>query len=170
MESLLRVAELNNTGASMLVAARDRDAFRTLQTALTIMEQEMLVPLEFLALQTPDLGKRFVGIEAFHPEDEVVIVSDAGEVYQGAAAWIMVMYALREFRSWAFTMASPNLMPLARKLVHAVSENRLKISAFFGATPKMVKTLEAIPDKPRCDFEPPPLPPSSRRSWAKVRS
>ena len=41
--TLRRVAELNNRGASMLVAARDKDAFRTLQTALTIMEQEMLV-------------------------------------------------------------------------------------------------------------------------------
>jgi hypothetical protein len=42
MASLRRVAELNNSGASMLVAARDKDAFKTLQTALSIMEQEML--------------------------------------------------------------------------------------------------------------------------------
>lgn len=44
MASLLlrRVAELNNSGASMLVASRDKEAFKTLQTALTIMEQEML--------------------------------------------------------------------------------------------------------------------------------
>ncbi|CAB9526785.1 expressed unknown protein [Seminavis robusta] len=42
MASLRRVAELNNSGASMLVAARDKDAFKTLQTALTIMEQEMM--------------------------------------------------------------------------------------------------------------------------------
>ena len=68
------------------------------------MEQETLIPLEFLALQTSDLGERFVGIEAYHPEDEVVVVSDTGDLYQGAAAWIMVMYAMREFRSWAFTM------------------------------------------------------------------
>lgn len=43
MASLLRVAELNNSGATMLVAARDKDAFKTLQAALSIMEQEMLV-------------------------------------------------------------------------------------------------------------------------------
>lgn len=42
MASLRRVAELNNSGASMLVAARDKEAFKTLQTALSIMEQEML--------------------------------------------------------------------------------------------------------------------------------
>lgn len=43
MASLLRVAELNNSGATMLVAARDKDAFKTLQAALSIMEQEMLI-------------------------------------------------------------------------------------------------------------------------------
>jgi hypothetical protein len=42
MASLRRVAELNNIGVSMLVAARDKDAFKTLQTALAIMEQEMM--------------------------------------------------------------------------------------------------------------------------------
>lgn len=46
MASLRRVAELNNSGASMLVAARDKDAFKTLQTALSIMEQEMLAASE----------------------------------------------------------------------------------------------------------------------------
>jgi hypothetical protein len=41
MASLRKVAELNNSGVSMIVAARDKDAFKTLQTALAIMEQEM---------------------------------------------------------------------------------------------------------------------------------
>jgi len=40
--SLRQIAELNNSGVSMLVAARDKDAFRILQNALAIMEQEML--------------------------------------------------------------------------------------------------------------------------------
>jgi predicted DCC family thiol-disulfide oxidoreductase YuxK len=111
------------------------------------MKQEALVPLTFLPLQAPDLFERFKGLEAFDPETEICIVDDEGAVYQGAAAWITILYALRDFREWAFALSTPAMMPLARKLVHAVSNNRMGISSMLGWS---VKDLEALPDEKRC--------------------
>lgn len=112
-----------------------------------VMRQDTLVPLEFLPLHAPDLYERFTGLEAFHPETEIVVIGDDGDVYQGAGAWIMLLYAMRNFRHWSFTLSTPRLMPLARKLVYTISANRLAISNLLGWS---VHDLEALPDETHC--------------------
>ena len=57
--------------------------------------------------------------------------ADAGDVYQGSHAWIMCLWALREYREWSQRLASPALLPWARRVCELVSENRLTLSAWF---------------------------------------
>jgi hypothetical protein len=115
-----------------------------------MMKQETLVPLEFLPLHGTDLFERFKGLEKFEPDTEICVVTDSGAVYQGGAAWITLLYALREYREWAFTLSTPTMMPLARKLVHAVSANRLGISKLMGWSVDDLEALEALPEEGRC--------------------
>ncbi len=93
--------------------------------------QPAFIELRFIALQSPEAACRFPGIEEFKPAEQLVVVSDEGLVYQGSHAWIMCLYALREYREWSQRLASPALLPWARRVCELVSENRLPLSAWF---------------------------------------
>ena len=97
--------------------------------------QPAFVELRFLPLQSPEVACRFPGIERFGPRDQLLVVSDEGEVYQGPQAWIMCLWALREYREWSQRLAGPALLPWARRACELVSDNRVSISAWFKRLP-----------------------------------
>jgi hypothetical protein len=107
------------------------------------------VPLVFLPLQSAEAGCRFPGLGQLHPEKEMVVISDTGEVWQGGSAWVMCLWALREYREWAQRLAHPALLPFARRACEFVSENRSKLSRWLvhpSATPEELRQkLDALP-------------------------
>ena len=93
--------------------------------------QPAFLELRFLPLAATETQCRFPGIERFSPREQLLVVSDEGAVYQGSSAWIMCLYALREYREWAQRLASPLLLPWARRVCELVSENRLSLSTWL---------------------------------------
>ena len=120
---------------------------------LWLGRQPAFVPLAFIPFQTPEAECRFPGLKDLHPEKEIVVISDAGAVWQGGAAWVMCLWALREYREWSLRLAHPALLSLARRLCEVVSANRFKISHWLkGATTHedLRRKLEMFP-LPRCE-------------------
>jgi len=66
------------------------------------------------------------------PPGELAVVSDSGETWLGDRAWIMVLWALRDYRSWAAKLASPLLLPMARQAFAVISRNRSAFSRWLG--------------------------------------
>ncbi len=93
-----------------------------------LSRQPAYVELQFIPLQSPEVSRRFPGIEKFRPGEQLVVVSDEGAVYQGSHAWIMCLYALREYREWSVRLAHPALLPFARRACELVSANRHALS------------------------------------------
>ncbi|MEP6822146.1 MAG: DUF393 domain-containing protein [Chthoniobacterales bacterium] len=93
--------------------------------------QPKWVALDFVPLQSPDLPQRFPGIEALAPHDQLLVVSDKGEIYRGSSAWIMCLYALRDYRAWSQRLAHPALRPWAQRVCELVSQNRLQLSRWL---------------------------------------
>lgn len=98
-------------------------------------QQPAYVKLAFIPLHSPEVTTRFPGNERFHPDERLVVISDAGEIWQGDGAWIMCLWALREFREWSQRLANPVLRPFARHVCERVSENRHAISRWFAKEP-----------------------------------
>jgi len=99
-----------------------------------LMRQRAFIELCFIPLQSPEMARRFPGLAEWDQLDlreKLVVVSDEGAVYQGQYAWIMCLYALREYREWAQRLAHPALLPFARRVCETVSRNRLAISRFL---------------------------------------
>ena len=96
-----------------------------------LQAQRKYVALEFHAAQDPRTARRFPGLASLEPE-ELVVVSDTGGVYRHARAWVMVLWALKRYRSLADTLATPPLMPLARRIITMVSTNRHRLSRWLG--------------------------------------
>jgi len=93
--------------------------------------QAAFVPLAFVPLQSADLEERFPGVGALEPERQILVIADTGEVWRGADAWIICLWALREFREWSQRLASPLLRPFALRVCDLVSRNRHTFSLWF---------------------------------------
>ena len=117
--------------------------------------QPAYLPLVFIPLQSPEAECRFPGLRALHPEKEIVVIGDAGEVWQGGAAWVMCLWALREYREWSLRLGHPALLPLARRLCEVVSANRTKISHWLRSAnghEELRQKLDRLPAEP-CGHE-----------------
>ncbi len=97
-----------------------------------LREQPAFVELTFIPLQSPELEHLFPGIEVFNPKDQLLVISDEGAVYQGPHAWIICLYALKNYREWSQRLAQPALLPFARRAFEMLSQNRLFLSRWFA--------------------------------------
>lgn len=132
-----------------------------------LAQQPAFIPLRFLPYQSAAVQCQFPGLEKFQPERQLVCVSDTGAVYVGDRAWLMCLYALREYRVWSARLAHPALQPMARRICQLVSENRLVLSRWLrtaldrGATDQEIRAaVQRWPDPATeaCALQPPPLP------------
>ncbi len=113
-----------------------------------LAQQDAYVPLVFVPLQDEFVEARFPGIGALKPDEQLIAISDTGEVWRGVNGWIMTLWALREYRNWSFRMANPLLKPFARSICHGISQNRRRISQWiFGNSPE---TAARILGEPEC--------------------
>ena len=93
--------------------------------------QPQIVPLELLAADSEEARRRYLTLAEAEPE-ELVVVSDEGDVYRGSHAWIVCLWALQDYREWSFRFARPALLPLARGIVEWVSTRRHRLSRALG--------------------------------------
>jgi predicted DCC family thiol-disulfide oxidoreductase YuxK len=89
-----------------------------------LLEQRSLVGLEFVDAGSSVARVRYPQL----PPGELAVVADTGEVWLGNGAWIVCLWALRDYRGFAFRLTTPGLLRLARQAFSAVSRNRLALS------------------------------------------
>jgi hypothetical protein len=99
-------------------------------------------------MQALDLDIRFPGIIKYQPHKQLLVISDDGGVYVGAAGWIMCLYALDDYRELSLRLAHPRLMPLAKRFCELISSNRLTLSRALHLTSKDI-TAESLPSDER---------------------
>lgn len=121
-------------------AAADRDARRVPVRRLTVLydaecalcrflsdwlrRQPQLVPLEFVPAASAEACARYPGLDHRATLDEITVIGDAGQVYRGAAAWIVTLWALREHRPLAHRLSTPAGAKAARAAVLAAARWR----------------------------------------------
>jgi len=70
------------------------------------------------------------------PTDELLVVADTGEAWSDGSAWVMVLWALAEYRHLANRLASPACLPLARRTFALLSKYRGSLSCSLGPAPE----------------------------------
>ena len=88
--------------------------------------QPSYVTLDFVPAGSDEARRRFPQLNHATTTQELTVVSDAGDVYLEANAWIMCLWALRDYRAWSLRMSTPELLPLARRIVLWVALNRFR--------------------------------------------
>jgi predicted DCC family thiol-disulfide oxidoreductase YuxK len=125
-------------------------------------KQPTFIPLRLVPLHSPAVAAHFPGIDRFEPGEKLVVVADNGRVWRGDGAWITLLWALPSGREIALKLSSPALRPLARKVVTAVSNNRLKLSRWLRLNPDSLEE-EDLSWKAACPVKPPPINWSCKR-------
>jgi predicted DCC family thiol-disulfide oxidoreductase YuxK len=90
--------------------------------------QPAYVRLQLVAAGSEEARQRFPAL----PRGELAVISDSGETWFGDRAWIIVLWALREYRAWSAKLAGPLLLPMARQAFAAISRNRAAFSRWLG--------------------------------------
>ena len=93
-----------------------------------LLRQRVCVPLRFVAGGSPEATKCFPTL----PPGDLAVVSDSGEFWLGDHAWIICLWALREYRRWSFRLARPALQPFVRQAFAIISSNRRSLSQRLG--------------------------------------
>ena len=96
-----------------------------------LARQPAYLELQFIPFQSEEVERRFPGIKALHPEQQLLVVSDEGLVYRGSHAWVICLYALREYRALAHRLAHPALLPWAQRVCEMLSANRFRVSRWI---------------------------------------
>ena len=119
----------------------------------------LLVQRSWIGLAVVEIGSEkakrlFPELDQIATKNDLAVISDEGEVYLNDRAWIMVLYAMVDYRDWAARLTHPLLLPLARQAFAALSKNRLVLSRWLSAA-----NPEAIAGELRnVVLEPCPLP------------
>jgi predicted DCC family thiol-disulfide oxidoreductase YuxK len=88
--------------------------------------------------------RMFPELEQIASANDLAVITDEGQVYLNNNAWIMALYALHDYRDWAYRLAHPLLLPLARQAFATISRNRYALSHWL-----MARVPEQIADELR---------------------
>jgi len=116
-----------------------------------ILQQPAFVKIYMVAAGSEEAQIRFPQI----PVGELAVISDAGDVWLGNRAWIICLWALRDYREWSVRLSSPLLLPMARQAFTALSHNRAAFSKMLGhrSEKEIQWNLQQI-IVPRCEAPP----------------
>ena len=91
------------------------------------------MPLEFVAAASPEARARFPHLDPAMTLEDLTVVGDGGEVWVGAKAWVVCLWALEGKRGLAQRLSTPALMPRARAVVTFVSRHRRALGTYGEA-------------------------------------
>jgi predicted DCC family thiol-disulfide oxidoreductase YuxK len=92
-----------------------------------LSNQPKYVELAFVPVASEEARLRYPTLNHALTLKDVTVISDDGAVYWGAKAWLMCLWALRNYREWSFRLSSPDLLPTTRRVVSMISQNRRRL-------------------------------------------
>ena len=93
--------------------------------------QRTYLPLELLAAGSPAAKARY-GVMPWLGE-ELVVVNELGEAWVGPAAFVMVLWATRRYRTWSYRISGPAFAPMAERFFRSISKRRALWGGYLAA-------------------------------------
>jgi predicted DCC family thiol-disulfide oxidoreductase YuxK len=91
--------------------------------------QSTYVQLAFVPAGSQEARRRFPNLDHAMTTSELTVIGDDGAVYIEAKAFLMCLWALRDYRAWALRLSAPDMLPLARRVVLWVAQNRFRFGS-----------------------------------------
>ena len=115
-----------------------------------VMRLKRSFGVEFVAYQSARAEEIFPGVGELDPDRDMIVRTNEGEIFRGAEGWVLCMLSCGSYEKWANRLASPGLLPVAKKTCNLIAANRLGISKILFR--KKDKALaDAVCDEPQGD-------------------
>jgi len=85
------------------------------------------IELVFVPATSEEARSRYPQLDHDLTLNDLTVISDEGAVYCGAKAWLMCLWALRQYRDWAVRLSSPELLPTTKRVMSMISQNRYQL-------------------------------------------
>jgi len=95
--------------------------------------QPAYLALEFLPSASPEARARYGTLPWLG--DQLVVVADDGRVWAGSSAFLLCLWALRDWREWSFRLSGPAFAPLAERFFRFISAERRRLGRVFDHSP-----------------------------------
>jgi predicted DCC family thiol-disulfide oxidoreductase YuxK len=92
-----------------------------------LAQEPQFVELRFVPAGSDEARRQFPDIDHAATLRDVTVISDGGEVFLGPGAWLICLWALRDYREWSQRLADPQIRPQIRGIVEWVALNRLRL-------------------------------------------
>lgn len=92
-----------------------------------LRRQPSYIPLELLAAESEEARRRYGALPDLG--SDLMVVDDAGQTWIGPPAFVMCLWALREWREWSYRLSTPSMAPLAKRFFISVSRHRDMLSS-----------------------------------------
>jgi predicted DCC family thiol-disulfide oxidoreductase YuxK len=102
-----------------------------LRSRAWMLGQDAYIQLRFLPCTSDEARATFGELPWLG--DELVVVSDGGDVWIGPAAFLTCLWALVDWREWSYRLAGPTTAVLAERFFAFVSANRRSLGALVRA-------------------------------------
>lgn len=93
-----------------------------------LQTQKQRLFLTFIPATSAEARSLFPDLNHEMTLNELTVIGDNGAVYHGTKAWLMCLWALEDYRSWSYRLSTPESMPMAKRIITAISENRTAIN------------------------------------------
>jgi len=91
--------------------------------------QPAYVQLAFVPAGSQEARRRFPALDHAATTSELTVIDDDGAVYSEAKAFLMCLWALHDYRAWSLRLSSPDMLPLARRVVLWGAQNRFRFGS-----------------------------------------
>jgi predicted DCC family thiol-disulfide oxidoreductase YuxK len=95
--------------------------------------------LVFVPASSDEARSRYPRLDHALTLTDLTVISDQGAVYSGSKAWLMCLWALRDYREWALRLSSPELLPTAKRVISMISQNRYQLEGLGSVMFKRAK-------------------------------
>lgn len=124
-----------------------------------VHRQQRAYVVSFVAYQSPRAEALFSGVTKLDPERDLIVRTDQAAVFRGEEAWVLCLHSCKNYQNWARRLASPRMLPLARKLCDLIATHRLSLSKmlFNKKDRELLKMLHQMPESEcldRCSRKP----------------
>lgn len=104
-----------------------------------LISKPKYVELVFVPASSDEARRRYPQLDHSLTLADLTVISDQGAVYNGPKAWLMCLWALREYREWALRLSSPELLPTAKRVISMISQNRYQLEGLGSVVLKGAK-------------------------------
>ncbi len=91
--------------------------------------QPAYVQLAFVPAGSQEARRRFPALDPAVTTSELTVIGDDGAVYSEAKAFLMCLWALCDYRAWSLRLSAPDMLPLARRVILWVAQNRFRFGS-----------------------------------------